>query len=288
MNPFRFFRAAGFAAIAVLPSFALAQGEVARAVAAAHDQARKELEEIYAYGTQKLAPPWRGLLVQDDAAIFVRPESATPPAKGQGSVWTDRELPVPGYVDKEKPYVSVRERFVADCGGRKLGLAEWVYYSERYGSGAVVARDRNAQPEMTQPLPDSLEEQIHTAACPKPVPKPPKPKPVKKVAKAKPDEEKDKADGAKEGPKEKPKAESKKEAAKNAAKQKAAARKAEPKIPVVKPTPVKPEPLRTRPKEVAKSVEAANRASAQRMTAPRKKPAPEPDAGETTSTAGRR
>jgi hypothetical protein len=282
MNRFRLLRAAGIALLAAIPAMVHAQDESApkdfdyvRAMAMAREQARTELEEIYAQGQLKLAPPWRGLSVEEDAAVFVRSESP-PGIKGQASVWVDRELPVPGYFEKEKPYVSVRERFVADCSGRRLGLAESVYYSGRYGSGALVTHDRNAQPEMKETLPDSLEEQIRSAACPKPAPKP-APKPKKKAVKPKPD------DG---------KAQAKKDTAKDAAK--AAPKEAKKKA---KKEPKKEIPKKNATSQVKKDPfrEAKLAADRDARTLPRrppppaiKKPAPEEEAGKATTTAGRR
>lgn len=294
MPPHRFFRAAGpvsiasiawLALLAVFPAVVHAQEEFnfARASTAAREQARTELEEIYSQGAQKLAPPWRGLRVLDDAAVFIRAETAAA-GKNQVSIWTDRELPVPGYFEKEKPYVSIRERFIADCSARRLGLAEWVYYSGRYGSGAVVTRDRNAQPEMNESLPDSLEEQIRGVACPKPAPKPaPKPK---KAVKPKTDEEK--AAEAKDAPK--------KDAPKPEAK--ATSKETPKQAPKQAPKQTSKEVSKQAAKETGKTVPRESWTPVRRSTPPRtmppkattpqtKKPAPDEDAGKTT-TAGRR
>jgi hypothetical protein len=248
----RFFRAAGLALIAALPVLSQAQDDFdfKRAQTAASNRARKEMEEIYSQGEQKLAPPWRGLRMQDDGAIFIRAETASA-GKSQVSIWTERELPVPDYFEKEKPYSSVRERFVVDCNSRRLGVAEWAYYSGRYASGAVVAHDKNAQPDMTEFLPDSLESQIHAVACPKPAPKLVR-KPKKSV---KPKTGEDKAAASKDAQKQTPK----KQAAK----------------------PV--------PKEAKKKVLQESRYTARRVPIQRKKPAPQSeDAGKATATAGRR
>lgn len=249
----RFFRAAGFALIAALPALSQAQDDFdfKRAQTAASDRARKEMEEIYSQGEQKLAPPWRGLRMQDDGAVFIRAETASA-GKNQVSIWTERELPVPDYFEKEKPYSSMRERFVVDCGAHRLGVAEWAYYSGRYASGAVVAHDRNAQPDMSEFLPDSLESQIHTVACPKPAPKPVR-KPKKHV---KPKTDEDKAETSKDIQKA-----PKKEAAKLA------------------------------PKQATKEVRKESRHTARRVPLQIKRPAPQSeDAGKATATAtaGRR
>ncbi|HEX7650925.1 MAG TPA: surface-adhesin E family protein [Noviherbaspirillum sp.] len=252
MSRCRFLRAAGLALIAALPALSQAQDDFdfKRAQSAASDRARKEMEEIYSQGEQKLAPPWRGLRMQDDAAVFIRAETASA-GKNQVSIWTERELAVPDYFEKEKPYSSVRERFVVDCGARRLGVAEWAYYSGRYASGAVVAHDRNAQPDMSEFLPDSLESQIHAVACPKPPPKPVR-KPKKPV---KPKTGEDKAATSKDAQKQVPK----KEAAKPA------------------------------PKEAKKVVRKESRYTPRRVQIQRKKPAPQSeDAGKATATAGRR
>lgn len=269
MNPSRFLLAGGLALFAALT--ASAQEGFARAAEEAANRSRAELEELYAQGEQKLAPPWRGLRVTDDAAVFVRADP-TPAGKNQVTIWTERELPVPGYFEKEKPYLSVRERFVAECNARRIGLAEWVYYSGRYGSGAPVARDRIAQPEMSEPLPDSLEEQIHGAACPKPLPKSPAPKPKPKKAAAKPaaddgKEAKDKK-AASEAKKDAPKKEAAKPAASGAKAPAKAAKATSVDVPMPPRRKIVPEPMR-RPQ-------------------PAKKPAPEEDAGKATTTAGRR
>lgn len=283
MNRFRLLRAAGIALLAAIPAMVHAQDEsapkdfvpkdfdYARAMTAAREQARTELEEMYTQGQQKLAPPWRGLRVEEDAAVFLRAETA-PAGKKQVFVWVDRELPGPAYFEKEKPYVSVRERFVADCGAHRLGLAEWVYYSGRYGSGSLVARDRNTQPEMRETLPDSLEEQIRNAACPKPAPKP-APKPKKKAAKPKTDDDKAQAtkDGAKDAPKE-----TKKDVKKKPKNE----------------TPKKNTATQTRKDPFREAKLAAERDARTLVRRPvplaTKKPAPEEEAGKATTTAGRR
>lgn len=264
MIPLRFLRAASLAFLAAAPVLAHAQNDFdfARAATAARERARMELEEIYAQGQQKLTPPWRGLSVQDDGAVFIRAETVSA-GKNQVSIWTDRELPVPGYVDKEKPYISVRERFVADCGTRRLGLVEWVYYSGRYGSGAMITHEQNAQPDMREILPDSLEEQIRSVACPKPPPKP-APKPRKKIAKPKTGDEiaQEPKDAAKEGSKAAEKTAPKKDAPKQTAKKDSSYMK--------------------------KTAIREKRTPVRRKTPPIKKPATSEDAGKATTTAGRR
>jgi len=142
-----------------------AQSETLRATALVRERTRIEAQEIYTEGVQRLAPRWRGLRVLDDAAVFIRSETSKA-EKSHVNVWLDRELLSPRYHEKEKSYLSIRERFVVDCSTRRLGPAEWAYYAERFGEGQVVTRDKSEQPELNSSLPDSLEEQVVSIACP--------------------------------------------------------------------------------------------------------------------------
>jgi hypothetical protein len=142
-----------------------AQSETLCTTALACERTRIETQDIYMQGVQRLAPRWHGLRTLDDAAVFIRSETSKA-EKGHVSVWLDRELVAPRYHEKEMPYLSMRERFVVDCNARQLGLAEWAYYSERFGEGQVVTRNKSGQAELNSPLPDSLEEQVVGIACP--------------------------------------------------------------------------------------------------------------------------
>lgn len=162
MNPIR------IACLALLASTCTstvqAQSEALRSTTSARERTRIEAQEIYAEGAYRLAPRWRGVRMLDDAAVFIRQE-VPKVDKGQVSVWLGRELVTPRYYEKEKPYLSMRERFVADCRTRRLGLSEWAYYSGQFGEGQVVTRDKTGQPELNSTLPDSLEEQVVGIAC---------------------------------------------------------------------------------------------------------------------------
>lgn len=162
MNPIRIVCLALLASACM--STVQAQSEALRSIASARERTRIEVQGIYAEGEHRLAPRWRGLRMLDDTAVFIRQE-VSKAEKGQVSVWLDRELVVPRYHEKEKPYFSMHERFVADCRARRLGLAEWAYYSRQFGEGQVVMRDTTGQPELNSTLPDSLEEQVVSIAC---------------------------------------------------------------------------------------------------------------------------
>lgn len=178
MNPIRI-ACLAFLAGACLP-IVQAQSDTPRIAAASGS--RMEVLEIYEEGKQRLAPRWHGLRMLDGAAVFIRKEMPKG-EKGRVDVWLHRELAAPQYHEKEKSYLSVRERFMADCGARRLGLAEWVYYAGRFGEGQVIKRANTEQPELNSALPDSLEEQVLSIACPikqrkvfAKAKKPPKPK----------------------------------------------------------------------------------------------------------------
>ena len=148
--------------ITALPSFAQANGD-------------KTLDSLYERGQRDMAPNWRGLGKTQESAVFIH-QDIRKADNGMLSVWTHHELPAPGYIDKEKPYLSTRDRMLVDCKGGRTGTTDIAYYSERFGFGAVVGTTRR-KAELADVVPDSIEELLLKVVC--------APKPVKAPQKAK-------------------------------------------------------------------------------------------------------
>ncbi|WP_420476264.1 surface-adhesin E family protein [Noviherbaspirillum sp. ST9] len=149
-------------AISASPSFAQANGD-------------KILDSLYERGQREMAPNWRGLGKTRESAVFVHQEIRKAD-NGMLSVWTHHELPSPGYIDKEKHYLSTRDRMLVDCKGARTGTTDVAYYSERFGFGAVVGTSRS-KAELADVVPDSIEELLLKVVC--------APKPAKAPQKAK-------------------------------------------------------------------------------------------------------
>jgi hypothetical protein len=160
--------------------------------ACAQDRAHDTVDGLYQRGQHEMAPNWRPLGKTHHAAVFIHKDIRRGD-KGETAVWTDRELPSAEYFEKEKAYLSIRERVVVDCKGTRIGIADTSMYSERFGGGAIVGTTRTKNPDMIDVVPDSIEDQILKIACaPKSRSTPPaKPKHRKAVpAEAKPAETK--------------------------------------------------------------------------------------------------
>lgn len=141
----------------------------------AQANADKTLDSLYERGQREMAPNWRGLGKTQESAVFIH-QDIRKGDNGMLSVWTHHELPAPGYIDKEKPYLSTRDRMLVDCKGGRTGTTDIAYYSERFGFGSVVGTARR-KAELADVVPDSIEELLLKVVCaPKPVKTPPKAK----------------------------------------------------------------------------------------------------------------
>lgn len=135
----------------------------------------KALDELYERGQREMAPNWRGLGKTRESAVFIH-QDIRKADNGTLAVWMHHELPAPGYIEKEKPYLSTRDRMLVDCKGSRTGTSDIAYYAERFGFGAVVWTVRR-KPELAEVVPDSIEELLVKVVC--------APKPRKAVKKAK-------------------------------------------------------------------------------------------------------
>jgi hypothetical protein len=122
------------------------------------------VDTLYEQGRQAMAPNWRGLRKLAGEAVFIH-NDVKRTAEGRLAVWTHHEFVAPEYLEKEKAYLSARERVVIDCKGERMGIADSAYYTGRFGAGAIVAKNRMASPDMTELLPDSMEAELVKTAC---------------------------------------------------------------------------------------------------------------------------
>lgn len=123
----------------------------------------QEVDALYDRGQREMAPNWRPLGKTNDAAVFIH-NDIRKADNGMLAVWVHFELPAPEYIEKEKPYLSTRDRMVVDCKGLRVGPADSTYYAERYGHGAVVWSNRR-KPDMVDAVPDSIEEHLIKTVC---------------------------------------------------------------------------------------------------------------------------
>ncbi|KRB84664.1 surface-adhesin E family protein [Noviherbaspirillum sp. Root189] len=136
--------------------------------ACAQTRSHDTIDELYQRGQHEMAPNWRPLGKTHHAAVFIHKDIRRSD-KGDITLWTDRELPLAEYFEKEKAYLSIRERMVVDCKGARIGVTDTSMYSERFGGGAIVGATRTKNPDMTDVVPDSIEDQMLKVACaPKP------------------------------------------------------------------------------------------------------------------------
>lgn len=129
----------------------------------AQEYGDKVLDSLYERGQREMAPNWRGLGKTRESAVFVHQE-VRKADNGMLSVWTHHELPAPGYIEKEKPYLSTRDRMQVDCKAARTGTTDIAYYSERFGFGAVVGTARK-NAELADVVPDSIEELLVKVVC---------------------------------------------------------------------------------------------------------------------------
>jgi len=123
--------------------------------------------DLYQQGQLTLLPDWKPLGKNYRAAVFV--QSAPPrTAATYLAAWTDYELPFPEYYEKEKAYLSIRERMLLDCKGGKAGISSASFYAGQFGSGAIVAVKREDKPDMLDVVPDSIEDRLLKQVCPAP------------------------------------------------------------------------------------------------------------------------
>jgi hypothetical protein len=122
------------------------------------------LDSLYDQGMREMAPNWRGLGKTHDAAIFIH-NDVRKADKGRLSVWTHHELSATEYLEKEKAYLSTRDRMLIDCKASTLGTSNLAYYSQRFARGAVVGTTRIKGVEMTEVMPDSIEELLVKTVC---------------------------------------------------------------------------------------------------------------------------
>lgn len=125
---------------------------------------RKAVETWAERGQQEMAPTWRKLGQSHKAAVFLHKE-VKKAENGRVAVWTHSELPATEYLEKEKPYLSTRERMLVDCKSARFGLSEQTFYAEHFGRGAIVATNRFRNADMLDAVPDSLEETLVKTVC---------------------------------------------------------------------------------------------------------------------------
>jgi|GEM_PF-1863125 len=139
------------------------------------------LEALYDQGVREMAPQWRALGKTHDAAVFIHGDIKKSD-KGRVAVWTHHELPSTEYLDKEKAYLSTRDRVLVDCKASTLGTSDQAFYSQRFARGAVVGTNRSKNTEMHEVMPDSIEELLVKTVC---APAPRKPAATPKAVKQK-------------------------------------------------------------------------------------------------------
>lgn len=137
---------------------------LAQAVMAAAQQSPAGVDALYAQGQRDMSPSWRGIGKSHDVAVFMHNDRRRE-SDGRIAVWMHRELAFPEYFEKEKPYLSTRERLLADCKARRLGIMDAAYYGERFAKGAIVGSAKFKSPDMTEPVPDSIEDQVLRQIC---------------------------------------------------------------------------------------------------------------------------
>lgn len=131
---------------------------------AGHVEQEVSVDALYEQGQWQIGPDWRGLGKMHEAAVFLHNETRKA-EDGLLAVWRDRELAFAEYIDKEKAYLSVRERVLVDCKLRNTGVSDSTYYAARFGAGAVVARKKVTNVDMLEAVPDSLEERMIQFVC---------------------------------------------------------------------------------------------------------------------------
>lgn len=137
---------------------------LSHAVSAAPQEPLRGIDELYAQGQREMSSAWRGAGKSHDAAVFMHNDRRRE-SDGRIAVWMHRELESVEYLEKEKPYHSIRERLLVDCKASRLGVADVAYYGERFAKGAVVGTVKSKSPDMANPVPDTIEDQVLRNIC---------------------------------------------------------------------------------------------------------------------------
>lgn len=129
---------------------------------------RKTLDTLYERGQQEMVSNWSKLGITHKAAVFMH-NDVRKAANEQLAVWMHNELPVAEYLEKERAYLSMRERMLVDCKTARIGVSDQAYYADHFARGAVVGTNRIRNVEMQEAVPDSIEELLVKTLCaPKP------------------------------------------------------------------------------------------------------------------------
>lgn len=129
---------------------------------------RKTLDVLYERGQQEMVSNWSRLGITHKSAVFMH-NDVRKAANEQLAVWTHNELPVTEYLEKERAYLSMRERMLVDCKTARIGVSDQAYYADHFARGAVVGTNRIRNVEMQEAVPDSIEELLVKTVCaPKP------------------------------------------------------------------------------------------------------------------------
>lgn len=153
MTPSRFRILAGLAAILLSQSSP-----------AASQHGAGSIDDLYTQGQREMPASWRGVGKSHDAAVFMHNDRRRE-GDGRIAAWMHRELASAEYFEKEKPYLSIRERVLVDCKASRLGITDVAYYGERFARGAVVGGTKFKAPDMSDPVPDSIEDQAVRILC---------------------------------------------------------------------------------------------------------------------------
>jgi hypothetical protein len=153
---------------------------VAQAPAMAQGNEAQPVDELYERGQRELPPRWQPLGKSHAGAVFLH-QDIRKDESGRLAVWLHRDLPAVEYFEKEKPYLSTRERVLVDCKTARVGTTDLSYYDQRFAGGAMVGTNRTKNPDMTDVVPDSIEDRLVRIAC---APKPRNGAAPKKKAKA--------------------------------------------------------------------------------------------------------
>lgn len=137
---------------------------LSQASLAASQQPPVSADELYSQGQREMPSSWRGVGKSHDAAVFLHSDRRRE-NDGRIAAWMHRELVSLEYFEKEKPYLSMRERLLADCKASRLGITDVTYYGERFARGAVVGAVKSKTPDMSNPVPDSIEDQALRMLC---------------------------------------------------------------------------------------------------------------------------
>jgi hypothetical protein len=141
------------------------------------------VDALYEQGQHALPAGWKALTRTETAAVFVHNDVHNAEG-GKLAVWTHKELAAPEYFEKDKAYLSIRERTLVDCKAGRTGISDWVAYAGRYAAGGAIAKEKRDK-EMSEAVPDSPEAKLLATVCAlKPAPSRRRNQPVAKAASA--------------------------------------------------------------------------------------------------------